>query len=609
MMQTGGSANSIPKTNKAQTNSSGLAMQADVPERNKVRASGATNKMPAAIRPIYIGFVLVAILSFALIALPHIEYGLPMHSDEYDNIAIAKEYSSGNFFSGNPYMPDNEKVAIDYGMNAPDFQIGYSLLLAAFSLFGIINPLLLPYYVPWLVAFISSLTGFVFLRKVGLPEFVSFTGALFIFFLPSSQLMLGQFFLVASSAALAILPLLLLIGIGFSEGDIKIELYLIVLAVSAAIYAPITIIAVASLLLYIASYKEMRERNWKNILLLGIFSACLLAMYILFIIFSAGLNPLQLLAEHGISFLFAAANYTFDQLLLGESISGAVPSLHDFMGMPLFIFSMFSALFLFYGWMKNRHEDAAMKKLAIVFLPALFFSALSYVAILIGRGILMPAERLVLFSAFLLLLCAGIFAANIVARLIVLLGNLFAGKARSGQVFIWDTLRGGAELSHAGNGDALHGTILTAIFILLVAGMVLFSSPVKFDSFSLNLQPDEMSGMLWIKENTGENSLILAPPYISKPIKVIAERDVVCTSSTRFGCPPELNYLVSTFFFASCEEKEKMLSGYFNADYVFVPKSLNAKGGEISFPEQQCSFLEKAFDEGNITIYINKSNN
>ena len=143
---------------------------------------------------------------------------------------------------------------------------------------------------------------------------------------------------------------------------------------------------------------------------------------------------------------------------------------------------------------------------------------------------------------------------------------------------------------------------------MLVASAIIVSQPLKTETLQLNITNKEMDGISRINENTPENSFVLAPPYVSKPIKVFTGREVACTSSTRFGCPEELNLLASSFFFAACDGKSKILNEYFRADYVLVQKRLDVGEKTIEFPEQNCNFMEKSFEGENISIYkINRS--
>ena len=84
------------------------------------------------------------------------------------------------------------------------------------------------------------------------------------------------------------------------------------------------------------------------------------------------------------------------------------------------------------------------------------------------------------------------------------------------------------------------------------------------------------------------------------------DSDVACTTSTRFGCGSELNLLAASFFFAGCEDKKRILSEYFMADYVLVQKRIDTGNGTIEFPSQDCNFLEKTFEGENINIYKSK---
>ena len=88
--------------------------------------------------------ILAAILLLAMavvtIALPHIESGLPLHLDEYDNIAaVQASLEKKTPFPGDPFAPPQEKVPGYAFQSGADFEFGYTAVLAIASLFGIIN--------------------------------------------------------------------------------------------------------------------------------------------------------------------------------------------------------------------------------------------------------------------------------------------------------------------------------------------------------------------------------------------------------------------------------------------------------------------------------------
>ena len=157
--------------------------------------------------------ILILAVSFLIIEAPQLEIGLPLHSDSYDNIAaVQKSISSQKISPGSPYS--NAGIGKIDNEIAPAFDIeaGYTAALTTFSLFSGIDAITINLFLPWLISILIFFSSFILLRKLTKNNFTSFTGAMFVFLLPSTQQMLGPAFLVASNAGLAMLPLIIYFG-------------------------------------------------------------------------------------------------------------------------------------------------------------------------------------------------------------------------------------------------------------------------------------------------------------------------------------------------------------------------------------------------------------
>ena len=524
--------------------------------------------------------ILVFAVSFLVIEAPQLEVGLPLHSDSYDNIAAVQASISGQKIShGSPYSNAYINKTGDEIVSAFDIEAGYTAALAAFSLFSGIDIIALSIFLPWLVSMLIFISSFILIGKLTKNNFISFAGAMFVFLLPSTQQTLGPAFLVASNLGLAVLPLVIYFGVDVLSERKNVGAFVFIAIASAVIYPPAFIVAAIALVSFAVATQALLKKNFKLIIFSFIAILVLAVFGIMLFIFLSGLNPLRLFSEYGFEFVFAAADFAFDQLLFRQNMLPEVPFVPGYLGIVLFGFCGIAVLY-FASLDFFRKGNSNIK---IVYAPAVVLLLMAFGSIQIGRGILVPTERLVFFSAYFFLLCGGILFAEI--------ANKVAGFLSSKKILNEETKR-----------------YFFSFSLLLLASAIVLSQPLKTESLQLNMTNEEMDGVGWIRENTGRNDFILAAPYLSKPIYVFTGRNVACTSSTRFGCSNELNILAASFFFAGCEDKKRILSGYFRADYVFMEKELTLAGKTIKFPAQDCDFMEKSFEGKNIIIYkINKN--
>jgi len=340
--------------------------------------------------------------------------------------------------------------------------------------------------------------------------------------------------------------------------------------ISGFIYPPVVIIALLSLLVFLVFSPELLKKNIKPILKTTALFGTLFVMYILFLFIQIGADLISLYSNYGFEFVFAVADFIMDQLLFKQNFSPQIPFLDSYLGLVLFLFGLISLVFFTWNYFKHNENSS----FSIIFLSAILFSALAFLGLFFGRGVLIPTERLVFFAGYFLLISAGLFLWKIFNIASQKLG--FENKKK---------------------------TCFFVASAVVLSFLIVASASVKTESFDSNIISSELRGINWINENTNKTDFFLAAPYISKPISVFTRRQVACTTSTRFGCSPEMNLLTASFFFAECSDKQKILEEYFPADYVLVQKELVFKGNTIKFPEQNCDFLKVVFNEENIRIY------
>ncbi|MCR4368281.1 MAG: hypothetical protein NUV67_00035 [archaeon] len=520
--------------------------------------------------------LLVLALAFILIELPHLESGLPLHSDEYDNTATAKRsLEEGRLYFGDPYAPPAGS-AYSPGEQL-DFESGYIAIMAAMAL--LVGYLNLHLIVPFLVFLFVLFSAFLLVKKLCGHEFVAFCAVLFLFFLPSYQNTLGPVFLVASNLGLALFALLLLFGFEYLHERRSAKKLLATGIGAVLIYPPSLALAAISLLGAIIFSPQLVQKNKRELLISGGLLALTSVMYILVGLFFSGLDVIGFLQSDAPGFFGALGSYVLDVLVFRKTVALGIPNLYDYIGLPLFALGI--ASIAYFGQKTHRLEENQA-----FFIPAAVVSVIAILGVFWGAAPFVFPERYLLFAGFLLLLCAGALAGEILLKAQNLLAQTGTGKKY-----------------------AKIAALAQIFFVLLVGGIAVASNSFDAQSAQLNVQESELEGIAWLSQNTQKASLVFAAPYMSKPIYVLADRAVFCTTATRFGCPKELVALASSFFFASCEDREKILSDYFRADYVLLQKELDASGGKIFFPQTECGFLEKVYEGTNIIIYKTKSLN
>src|SRR3989344_7224732 len=254
--------------------------------------------------------ILVLAVAAVTIALPHIESGLPLHLDEYDNIAVVQAaLEKKTLFPGDPFAPPPEKAPGYALRSGADFEFGYTAVLAIASLFGVINPLNLHSYFPLLAMLLAALSTFLLVKKICSKDYCAFLSSLFIFFLPSTQLLLGPAFLVASAFSLALIPAALyFLHDAITQGKNKWKAAALLLA-SLFTYPPSLIVILLSLFAFLAPTPGFISKNSRKIAIAAVAAAVIIVIYIMFLFSLAGVDIGALWSGHGFNFAFAIADY------------------------------------------------------------------------------------------------------------------------------------------------------------------------------------------------------------------------------------------------------------------------------------------------------------
>jgi hypothetical protein len=106
----------------------------------------------------------------------------------------------------------------------------------------------------------------------------------------------------------------------------------------------------------------------------------------------------------------------------------------------------------------------------------------------------------------------------------------------------------------------------------------------------LVIEPEEYGPILWLKNNTPQDAVILATPRTSEAIGVISDRKVVSLLRGRLGSSEESVNKSLDFFKGDTEMKEKLL-------LEFKPNYIYSKG------EINMSSLRLVHNQNNIYIY------
>ncbi len=466
----------------------------------------------------------------------HFSHRFPFHADEWDNIKIAQEIIKEEtivkynpFLPGNPYYVNfNEEAHGVANTNSAMWELNYNLFIALSSLFTGISPLDTGLILPTVFVFIMSFNTFILVRYLTKNDLPALISAIFVMTLKSDVFFLGPWFLVAASFGLAFIPLILYLFLKSNVSNKYLPILLFVFAITTLAHPASAIIFVPIFGLYMA-FNPHIIKQYKNKLL--IFIAISLVLLFVLVPFDGSITG------------YAAKIIKILTFPRATPINGflAVMQFPAYIGIIAFGLSIF-------GFSKAMADNEA--KILPLSVDALLILILAY--IYLGYAFFAPYERVVMYMAELLLILAGI-----------------------GLFYIYTSIK----------NKKIAVALVVIILVLQVNSIFAYKKDIP-----LVMEPEEYGPILWLKDNTPQDAVILATPRTSEAIGVISDRKVVSLLRGRLGSSEESVNKSLDFFKGDTDMKEKLL-------LEFKPNYIYSKG------EINMSSLRLVHNENNIYIY------
>jgi hypothetical protein len=450
----------------------------------------------------------------------HFDYRFPFHADEWDNIKIAQEILKEKklveynpFLPGNPYYVNFDEEA--HGVantSSARWELNYNLFIALSSLFTGISPLDIGPVLPAVLVFIMSFNTFILVRYLTKNDLPALISAIFVMTLKSDVFFLGPWFLVAASFGLAFIPLIFYLFLRSHVSNKYLPILLFVFAVTTLAHPASAVIFVPIFGLYMV-FNPNIIKKYKNELL--IFSAVSLILLFVLIPFDGSVTG------------YAAKIIKILTFPRATPINGflAVMQFPVYIGIIAFGLSIF-------GFSKAMADNEA--KILPLSVDALLVLILAYVYL--GYAFFAPYERVVMYMAELLLILAGI-----------------------GLYYISTSIK----------NKKIAAALVVIILVLQVNSIFTYKKDIP-----LVIEPEEYGPILWLKDNTPQDAVILATPRTSEAIGVISDRKVVSLLRGRLGSSEESVNKSLDFFKGNTEMKEKLLLE-FKPNYIYSKGEIN----------------------------------
>src|SRR3989338_5312993 len=228
-------------------------------------------------------FLLAAVMNYSI----HYNYPLPIHSDEYDHLAIIREMEdTGKHTWYDPYIVQKRHAQ-------RNLEINFDIFLYVFAALTGLNLEHLPLLLPIFFSFLLSLSSFILVYPPTKRVLAAFFASVFVFLLPNNIAFLGYWFLVPMSIGLAALPLLshaFLKSFHSWPYTLTLYLFLIALTLTHAVYTASLVPAFLFFLLF--SLHEFKNKH--NLLKLALGCLLLLGLTAFFVEWNPA-NPLETL--------------------------------------------------------------------------------------------------------------------------------------------------------------------------------------------------------------------------------------------------------------------------------------------------------------------------
>lgn len=493
-------------------------------------------------------------------------YFLPIHSDEYDHLAIVQEtIEKQKIIHYDPYTV--------FESPSPNIEMGYDLLLVSIAYLAGIELVLLPAISSIFMTFLILLSVFVLVRHFAKSDLAGLFSALFILFLPNSVVLLAQWFMVPTSFGLAMIAILFYC---FARGlqSKKFALLLPVFALQTIlVHPPSVAVLIPIFAIYLILTPKEIKKHLIGIIALaaGLFAT---AIFFLYLKGNFGIKNIvpRILSEitfkrEGYETIVSIQEY-LTPLILFFTLIGILYLLKP---MVLVWWNLFKKIVL-----KNENSSTEgfnaehySKILIISFIAML---AMKTFADLTDTVFLTLYPRLVIALCFILLIIGGM-GLYAVFRLI---------QKTSADLGVFSK-------------KAVNCAFALLIVILFLFG---FSTIPYIHSKDLykNVLEKELPAILWIKENSNNSDIIIGIPGKLKGVHFFAERKVAGTNPTRLGNEDYFKK-IEEYVFKPCEFRQKLLEENSKLEHQIFFDTQDSKTG--------CKFYDKMYSQGkSLNIYF-----
>ncbi len=506
-------------------------------------------------------FVLL-LLSFVANYSIRYNYQLPIHSDEYDHLAVISEMSStGKNVWYDPYITTERPGLRNLELNYDIF------LFTIYSLSGL-SLEQIPLVVPVIVSFIMSLATFVLVLYLTKKHLPSLLASIFVFFLPNSIAFLGYWFLVPMAFGIAMIPAIAFLFFrGLSSWRYMLLLYIVIINLTLT-HAVYTVIFIPIVILYFLFYRSDFTDNWKKI---GVALLILLGLTMRFVKWNL-FDPIATISQIADWLVWPYGEHTPSYPLM--EYLGPIIIVLCIIGIAYILRDMLSKFFkgnpLFAQFSSSPKLLRFSRFLPIFVLTTAFFRIFADFS---GICLFGPCRRVqpALTIMALIIASLGVYA---IARFLTKFFSSFS-SARAAKLFR--------------NLVAL--TLLFFIFGELTTMPFTYADdPVK--GLYHNIEMNEYSALQWMKGNFAKPQLVMALPWASKAVFVVSGLKVVDTGLARYGRSLESLSDISNFFLLDCEKQNKILNKY-NPTIVYGGKGF-----------VNCQSLDLIYSKEGVYIYV-----
>lgn len=525
----------------------------------------------------------IIILIFLLLALyvtvpNHISYPLPLHGDEYDNLAEANEIiKQQTGIQYDPFTPPEGKSVYYARTKEFPFQLLFSFLLISLILLTGLDTLGIIIALPFLFSLLMMFGTFLLVRQITKSEKAAFFAALFTLLLKSNITLLGYQLVVASSFGLAIMPMLLYLFLKIFDSKKMLAVFLLLLMPVFLAYAIALVSVLFIIIVFFVSSPRFLIENKKKIIAMLLLALAVYYILIFFIgQFFYNFDLFTVFQDLGPFILIPALFGPIKMFFFKAADLSVSIDLISYLSVPVIALGLIGIVF-------SMRNSSANKNYMIFPISVLIFFSLTIFSLFTGNYILIPYRRAINIFSFFFLISAGIgfyFVASYVARNFEeYFKEALGTKAYAAKYFF---------------------LLILGIFL----GYALLTFPFELNpQFTHYIEPNQLPAIEWLNSNTEPDDIILSLSDFSKAVGLLTGRKVICTTETKFGCRAEYQLLNLQYFFADCENQERILTQYFQADYVVKLDSLELKEKIVEFPDLNCLFLTEEFSQNGIKIY------